>query len=251
MMCNTNPHKGFSLIELLIALAMGATLTTAVMQLVIATASSYRLQQNLGAMQENARYAFNTMRREIEAAGYTHTPWVPATVISAIGNNSADAVSTSGDRLILHRWSDRNCFGNPNVLLDAGGKPLLFLREVSFSRNSGGNLALSCRYGPDAGHFITQVNRLGLVQDVEAFQVMYAEDSDADGNADRWVHAGEWLDESGLMAVRLALLLATPEPMEPPEAGTEQVLDELINTPADGRLRKVFSSAFVIQGRRQ
>ena len=219
------------------------------MQLVIATAGSYRLQQNLGAMQENARYAFNTMRREIEAAGYTHTPWEPASVISAVGSNSANAVSASGDRLVVRRWSNRNCFENPNAQLDAGGKPSLYLREASFSKSSGGNLALSCRYGPDAGQLITQVNNLGLVEDVEAFQVMYAEDSDADGNADRWVHAGEWLNESGLKAVRLALLLTSPEPMKPPKAGAEQVLDALIDTPADGRLRKVFGSTFAIQGR--
>ncbi|MFT5371352.1 MAG: prepilin-type N-terminal cleavage/methylation domain-containing protein, partial [Lysobacterales bacterium] len=55
-------NKGFTLIELMIGLSIAAVFTTAIVQLVIAASSSYQLQQSLGALQENARFAINTMQ---------------------------------------------------------------------------------------------------------------------------------------------------------------------------------------------
>ena len=108
---------------------------------------------------------------------------------------------------------------------------------------------MTCRYGPGAGQLTTQVNNLGLVENAEAFQVLYAEDSDADGSADRWVRAGQWLSEPGVMAVRLGLLLTTQDPVKEPPVGKFQVLDSVISPAANGRLRRVFDSAAAFKAR--
>ena len=238
--------RGFTLIELMIALGIASFLITAVTQLVVATGTSYRLQQNLGALQENARFALNTMQREIEAAGYRQQPW-DSSNDRAI--DSVASVSKFADSISVRRWSNRNCFDNPNPDLDTSGRPKFYLRETTFTLSSSKNLAQNCRYGPDPSLLTTQINNLGLVENAEALQALYAEDSDSDGNADRWVTAGQWQDESNVKAVRLAILLSTPDSVSSIDKSSIQVLDTSITPPGDGRIRRVFESTFTIKGR--
>jgi len=242
------PH-GFTLVELLIGMALAALLTAGVSQLTLATARSFHAQQSLGALQENARLAFTAVGEEVRSAGFRQEPWRSETAIPAIGPETRDGFTTRSDRLVLRRWSDRNCFDNPNPELDGAGRPRFDLRETGFTLGASDNLAVTCRYGPSADALITQVNNMGLAQNAEAFQVAFAEDFDGDGNADRWVRAGGWDAQQGIMAIRLALLLATPEPVGDDDTGALLVLDEQIPTPADGRKRRVFDATFAIGGR--
>ena len=242
-------QRGFTLIELLISMALAAILITGITQLVMASATSYQLQQNLGAMQESARYAFSTIRQELEAAGYQAEPWESATDIRALGERSVDAFTATSDRISVQRWSNQNCFNNDNSDLDESGHARFYLRESTFSINGSDNLALTCRYGREAGQLVTQVNNLGLVENAEAFQVLYAEDTNSDGNADRWVTAGQWFDESNILAARLALLIATPDWLAESAASQIQLLDSIVNAPDDGRLRRVFESSIALKGR--
>jgi type IV pilus assembly protein PilW len=248
-MYNRASSHGFTLFELVISMALGATLVTGITQLTLAVGASYRLQQNLGAVQENARFAFETIGREIEGAGFVNEPWLSDAKPGAIGDRSVDAFTSSGDRVSVKRLTDQNCFENRNTALDENGAAAFYLRESTFSINSGDSLALTCRYGPDASGMITQINNLGLVEDAAAFQVLYGEDSDNDDDADRWVPAGSWLDETNIRSVRLGLLLASPDTLVKSPEASEYILGERVNIPADGRLYRVFETTFAIQGR--
>jgi prepilin-type N-terminal cleavage/methylation domain-containing protein len=240
-------NQGFTLIELMVGLSIAAIFTTAIIQLVIAASASYLLQQNLGELQENARFAFNTMQSEIESAGYQQQPWIAG---SDWAIDSIDSVSASSDAVRIRRWSENNCFENSNPTLGPDSKPAFHLRETRFSVNGSRNLALTCRYGPDSNQLTTQINNFGLVENVEAFQALYAEDSDLDGNADRWVSVGNWMDEENVLAIRLALLLTTANPLNAGSEASLQVLDQSIAGSDDGRIRRVFESTFTIKGRR-
>ncbi len=79
--------------------------------------------------------------------------------------------------------------------------------------------------------------------------MLYAEDTNSDGNADRWVTAGQWLAESNILAVRLALLIATPDWIGQSTTSNFQVLNSVISPPGDGRLRRVFESSVALKGR--
>ena len=241
---------GFTLIELMVAMALAAILITAISRIVQAASGSYRLQQNLGTMQESARFAFNMMKREIAPAGYQPAPWDSDAEIEAIGDQSLDALSAFSDKVSVRRWSDRNCYGNANPVLDEFATARFYLREASFSVSASGNFALTCRYGPHASQLTTQINNLGLVSNAEAFQALYAEDSNLDGNADRWVRAGQWSDKSMVMAIRLAILIASPEAVTTPSSGHKAVLDFIMETPPDGRIRRVYQSTIVLEGQR-
>ena len=160
-----------------------------------------------------------------------------------------DGGKVPGDQLGLQRWSDRNCYGNENPVTDDDGQPQFYLLQTRFRVNASRNLALTCRYGPDATNLKTQIRNHGLIEDVESMQILYAEDRNGDDIADRWVTARAWKRESAIRAVRIALLLSTRQPFD--EAVSEHItlLDQSITTAADGHLRRTTSLVTAIRGR--
>jgi type II secretory pathway component PulJ len=235
--------------ELLVSLAISAILIAGVIQLALATTASYRLQQSLAAMQENARFALQMIGREAEHAGYHPEPWTEEDRVTAVSPESTEQLTAISDRITFTRRSNRNCFANENPVTDESGLPLHYLLESSFRVTDSGSLSQTCKYGPNPANLTTQLNGLGLVQNVEALQALYAEDTDNDGNADRWVKAGTWLSEIGVVGIKLAVLLASPGEFDADATGNIDVLDETIATPNDGRLRRTFTAAMAIKGR--
>lgn len=61
--------KGFSLVELMIAMALGLFLTGVAVNVVVTNRQAFRTTENLSRMQENARSAFELMARDIRSAG--------------------------------------------------------------------------------------------------------------------------------------------------------------------------------------
>jgi type II secretory pathway component PulJ len=202
--------RGIGLTDVLIAISLTSFLLVSVVQLVLAASGSYRLQKNLGGLQQDARFAFDSLRDEITQAGYRPQPWLTEQHIPALSPDTQESYNGYGDRLGLRFWSDRNCYGSPNPETDGDGRAEFHLRESRYQVNTQGNLAWTCRYGADTDSLITQVNGFGLVESVESFQLLFAEDQDGDGNADHWVNAAQWQEERSVIAVQVGLLLASP-----------------------------------------
>lgn len=70
----TQRHKGFSLIELLVAMAIGALLMTLVAAVYYGQTTSSATQQQVMSMQQNLRTAIFLMERDIMMAGYEPDP---------------------------------------------------------------------------------------------------------------------------------------------------------------------------------
>ncbi len=64
------PCRGFSLVELLVALAITLVVLAGIGRVFIATGHSYRLQDSLARLQENARYALETLATDLRRTGY-------------------------------------------------------------------------------------------------------------------------------------------------------------------------------------
>ena len=62
-------RSGFSLVELMIAMVLGLFLIGGVVSVFLANRQVYRQNENLARMQENARYAFEILARDIREAG--------------------------------------------------------------------------------------------------------------------------------------------------------------------------------------
>lgn len=71
--CLNSPahHRGFSLVELMIALALGLIVILGAVTVFLSNKESYRTNVALGQVQENARVAFDLIARDVRQAGLT------------------------------------------------------------------------------------------------------------------------------------------------------------------------------------
>lgn len=242
-------QHGFSLMEVMIGVFLSTLLISGIVQLLGGSVSVYRLQLSQGQLEESARYARDVLTTHITQAGYQPEPWQNQPELPAVTDETLNGDLQPGDQLGLQRWSMQNCYGNDNPIKDSEGQPAFHLLQARFKVNANNNLAITCRYGPDASSLTTQINNYGLVEDVESMQVLYAEDRDGDKIADRWVTGQAWQQESNIRAIKIALLLSTRQPFDQAASRQITLLDETVTTPADGHLRKVSLLTSAIRGR--
>lgn len=238
-----------TLIELLLALALGSLLLTGLIQVVSAATSSSRLQDEQAMLQENARYAISLLSRHVRQAGFNPEPWNTLQFLPAFTDETEDGASAGSDRLALQSWSDRNCFDALNPVRDSAGRPAFYLRQSVFDLNTTKNLAHSCRYGPSATELVTQIRRQGLIPGVESFQLLFGEDLDGDLHVERWVRAGAWTADSAVRGVRAGLLLSGSAPVLEPESLEYRILNTTRRAPADRRLRRAVEFTASIRAR--
>lgn len=62
-------NSGFGLVELMISITLGLVLSTAVIQVFVASNSSSKLQQSLAQVQENARFAMRVIGQNVRMSG--------------------------------------------------------------------------------------------------------------------------------------------------------------------------------------
>jgi type IV pilus assembly protein PilW len=63
-------QRGFSLVELMIAVALGIFLTGGMIALFVNSNQTYRVQENLSRLQENGHFATNFLTQDIRMADY-------------------------------------------------------------------------------------------------------------------------------------------------------------------------------------
>lgn len=103
---NSRPARrqpGFSLVELMVALAVGLALVLVVGYAYLGSKQTFRVQDALSRMQENARFVFETMGFDIRMAGFGGCP--AQTSVNVL-NNSTD-------------W-DKDLLNNPLVGYEGG-----------------------------------------------------------------------------------------------------------------------------------
>jgi type IV pilus assembly protein PilW len=62
-------QTGLSLVELMVALALGLMLTAGIIQLFLGSKQTYRFEEALSRLQENGRFAIETLSRDVRMAG--------------------------------------------------------------------------------------------------------------------------------------------------------------------------------------
>lgn len=63
-------ERGFSLVEIMLALVISLMLMAGIIQIFISSKQSYRLQEGQSRIQENARYAMEILQRDLRISGY-------------------------------------------------------------------------------------------------------------------------------------------------------------------------------------
>lgn len=123
-MNNNKRQSGLSLIELMIAMAIGSFLIIGITQIFIDNKRSYSFQQNLSENQEGSRFALLFLQQEFSKAGYRRRPdesmesAFPAEVASGCTFAAGEVIKYGGttDSICIRYQpkdsTDRDCLGN-------------------------------------------------------------------------------------------------------------------------------------------
>ncbi|MEH6445668.1 MAG: PilW family protein [Oceanospirillaceae bacterium] len=200
-------HKGFSLIELMVAMALGSFIIAGLVSVFIGASRSYSTQQALVEVQSKGRFAIEKLREDIQLGG--------------LGISSSE---------------------QPVRFVPVGGttdcdNSVYEVLEISFNRNNAGANSISCYYLNTAnnqlmrnqtieGTAATVAQAVPIVDSVDQIEFFYSVDTDGNGID---VTAGSiyqtaatlaaaaapnWKD---VVAVRIELVVAS---------NTDRVLDE-------------------------
>ena len=106
---NARYQTGMTLVEIMVALTISLILLAGVMQIFLASKQTYRMQDGMSRLQENARFALHFLDQDIRMAGYHGCSSVstqPNNIVDLDGDGTADAVSDfSTDGLIGYEYS--------------------------------------------------------------------------------------------------------------------------------------------------
>jgi len=130
---NRTAHRqsGLSLVEIMVALAVGVVLLTGVIQIYASTKSTYRMQDSLARLQENGRFALSFLTRDVRMAGYHG-----CTNFGPITNTLNNAASLQYDFTIgLTGFNDVGA-SPPALLSGAGVVPIAGTDVIVVRRNS-------------------------------------------------------------------------------------------------------------------
>jgi len=261
--------SGFTLLELLISIALGGLVAVAAVQLFTTNAMGFSLMRGLSDVQDNGSFALDFINRDVRQAGL-RPPGVAAgfvPVVTGLGEMpgataallTGDSVSAIGignsDRLVVQRLTPVptfDCEGNA-VPADDYVVSRYFLRADDAS---GSASALACDGGSHNG---TVANGLGdngvvLLTSVENMQVQLGI-GDA-GVPERYLTAAEYnalaAPRPRIITVRVGVMVGSLESTgaQIGDVRDMRVLDEDIAgaaIPADGRIRRVFVTSIALR----
>ena len=229
-------QQGFSLVEIMVAMTLGLVLLGGTITLYASSKNSYRLQENIAGMQENARFAIHALRREVEMAGFPLArnimPFDPNPLATFDGGNNNSDQFTIQYESRDPNTPNRDCLGTVVT-------PLGTLISNQYSIDNNGNLVCQGNSG-------TQT----LVDNVINMQALYGIDTDADGSANQYLQAGAGIPWQNVVSLRLALLVASENAVDPTQpAGGFTLLDAPAITPNDSRLYRVFTTTIPLRNR--
>jgi type IV pilus assembly protein PilW len=87
------PQRGFTLIEMMIAMLIGVFLMAGVIQIFLSAKQAYRLQENLSRLQENGRLAMDGITKDMRMTGYVAYVCFPKPTTAPIAFDKADNVN--------------------------------------------------------------------------------------------------------------------------------------------------------------
>ncbi len=250
--------KGFTLVEMMVALALGSLLAIVVAQLFANTRESNRATEDSARIQESMRYGAAVIGRTVRVAGYKSDPRADsATVFPAAARalDGTNGAGTASDTLIVRFQGAGPTTGTADsTILDCLGAAVApdfagttkSYNGFSIAAGADGRNALFCSTDP----LVSPGTE--LVPGVEAMQVIFGEDTTTapgDGTADRFVPVGSVTNLDNVVAVRVYLLLSGKEGVRLDTAAANYTLAGVAYSFTDNKIRRVVTQTIVLRNR--
>ena len=272
-------QRGLSLLEMMVSIALGLLILVAILQVFTASRQTYRYQQNISRMQENARIATEILQRTVRDTGFEPPPASSAQLVCATaaacllgGSNNltssqatAAAAISGSDTLIIRIRSDGNA-------TDCQGEAIAY-NYIAGGSETGNITNDEFRIGPTTpttttppslrcGRSASTTTNWGqpLVDDIEDMQVLYGYRDSSTGNL---IYVpGSLLTTNQyylITAVRIQLCVRSPDANVVSSANTQHCLmdsdgdgandDDRTLSTTDGRLRQVVTTTIKLRNR--
>lgn len=220
---NHRGQRGLSLIEVLIAMVMGLLVISAVFNTYMGSARSALFSEGVARMQENGRYGITTMQRGIRLAGF-----------SPDGDLEPFDIANSSSSSIVIRVTD---------LYDCNGESTAAENGIAINTYAHDevNGTITC-----TGNIVGDA--MPVVEGVDAMRLLWGIDADDDNVPDHYVVYNSSIDANTVIAMRVALLVNSGEPIRSRSSEeTHVLLDQVITSPNDKVVRDVFSSTVMLR----
>jgi type IV pilus assembly protein PilW len=210
--------RGFTLVELMVAIAIGLFLTTVIAHLFINSRTAYNTTDEVSRMQENMRFAYQVLVRTVHLTAYRSSPNTFATGEWGLFTGPAIALEGTNDDVngsdtLTVRYQGSGALGAPDgTIVDCSGAEITSNEIVTnlfyIRAGQNGGLALWCDRSVVGVGAVTQFE---VVPDVQAMHILYGEDTDSprDTVADRYVPRAGVANMDSVVSVRIALLFQT------------------------------------------
>lgn len=176
-------HKGFTLVEILVALSLSLVLIGGMLSVLLSSKQAYLRKDNIALMQENLRVAADLLRKSLSMAESVRQE----------SDEQGIVVTYSGGEGVS------NCLGHP---VSSGSVVSYFYVK---------NNALYC----SSAYPVASGSQQPLVEGIAAMRVQYGVDSDEDGQVDGYTGSpGDW---NTVISARIALHLLDPASQQQPE----------------------------------
>jgi len=241
-------QNGFTIVELLVAMAIGLFLISGVFQLFIANKQSSRIQNNLSHVQENGRFAINEIGRVLRMTGIKSVPvdtttFTTAAAITGIDNGSLGAdevfISFQGAVGTATAGGTVDCLGSRYL---ATSPATTITNKFYLANDANGVSSLFCVETTAA-----TPDPQPLVENVVDMQITYGVDTNDSGSANYYVDATTVTagtagtpDWKKVVSVNLNLLVVSDEDAVTTTAQTYTFNGASVNA-SDKRLYKAFS----------
>lgn len=221
---------GLSLVELLVAGVLGLILLAGVLSLFLGSKKTYRVQDQLGNIQTDGRFAMMFIERHIENGGW-YQDLVPSFSSAIDVNNTSDGGGSASDSLAIQ------------VEYPVG-------TAVDCNGSNVADTVISNRFFVNGSTLLCQGNggavAQPIIENVESFQVLYGVDSDSDGVVNQYVTASSIGSGRDVIAIQVAILMVTNEDVGPKsQSESFEVLDETYNS-NDSKIRRVFQKTIML-----
>lgn len=266
--------RGFTLIELMVSLAIGLLVALAAVQMFVTNQQSFNLQRGMGDVQDNGRFALDFIGRDARMADLrpaggqpmgrgvvmltSDTVGATATTIS-LDDSTALGIGSSDQLTIQYAatpYSNRDCEGN-----QAPGNSVIVNRYFVRADAAGNSLAaLAC----DGAYYDLTTNAttgmgdqgVVLLSSVDSFQVLYGvNDGTLTGcEPTRFLTATQVKALAGtpaIVAMKVGVLVRSQDTTGTlPASPGFQVLDKTLTAgqvPVDGRVRRLFTASMAMR----
>ena len=264
-----NRERGFSLVEFLIAMTIGIFLLLGIISSYVSSKQTSLKNTQLSTLEDNGRFALETIRESLEHTGYTpiNAGVLTSQFISAPTDVVSDTCPVGAIQNVVNRTIIK--VTNDNAAGDSLGVIFHGDNQV-YTDCSGRDLPIGCRLKPlPSSNIFPQSSRIYnsfyvdsgsntlrcagsrsntsevIADGVENIQFLYGVDTGNDGQVDRYVNAtgaaGLW---NNVVSIQVAILVRSLKAVKrKAEAKTYTLLDTVVTSPNDKFQRAVFSTS--------